>query len=79
MAAVGDGLIEMTKLVGVAMARATTALLEADADLAESVIEHDRMIDKLRDELDEKILGLLARQQPVVATDLRVPGAPACE
>ncbi len=58
--------------VGLAMARATTALLEADADLAESVIEHDRLIDKFRDELDKKILGLLARQQPVFATDLRV-------
>src|ERR1700710_1750043 len=70
--AIGEGLIEMTQLVGFAMARATTSLLEADADLADSVIEHDRQIDKRRDEIDEKILDLLARQQPVVATDLRV-------
>lgn len=70
--AIGDGLVEMTQLVGFAMARATTALLEADVELAESVIEHDRLIDKRRDEIDEKIIDLLARQQPVVATDLRV-------
>jgi phosphate transport system protein len=70
--AIGDGLVEMTRLVGFAMARATTALLEADADLADSVIEHDRMIDKRRAEMDERIVDLLARQQPVVATDLRV-------
>jgi phosphate transport system protein len=72
MAAIGDGLVEMTQLVGFAMSRATTALLEADLDLAESVIEHDRMIDKRRDEMDERIVDLFARQQPVVATDLRV-------
>jgi phosphate transport system protein len=71
MAAIGTGLVEMTQLVGFAMSRATTALLEADLDLAESVIEHDRMIDKRRDEMDERIVDLLARQQPVVATDLR--------
>jgi phosphate transport system protein len=72
LAAVGSALVEMTQLVGFAMARATTSLLEGDVDLAESVIEHDRQIDKRRDELDEKIVDLLARQQPVVATDLRV-------
>ncbi len=72
LAAIGDGLVEMTQLVGFAMARATTSLLEGDTDLAESVIEHDRQIDKRRDELDEKIVDLLARQQPIVATDLRV-------
>jgi phosphate transport system protein len=70
--AVGDGLVEMTRLVGSAMARATTALLEADAALAESVIADDRLIDGRRAEIDEKIIDLLARQQPVVATDLRV-------
>jgi phosphate transport system protein len=72
MSAIGDSLVEMTQLVGFAMSRATTALLEADLQLAQSVIEHDRLIDKRRDEMDERIVDLLARQQPVVATDLRV-------
>jgi phosphate transport system protein len=70
--AIGDALVEMTQLVGLAMARATTSLLEADADLADSVIERDHQIDKSRDEIDEKIIALLGLQQPVVATDLRV-------
>jgi phosphate transport system protein len=70
--AIGEGLVEMTQLVGFAMSRATTSLLEADVDLAESVIEHDRQVDKRRTEMDERIMDLLARQQPVVATDLRV-------
>ena len=69
---IGRELVEMTQLVGFAMSRATTALLEADLGLAESVIEHDRQIDKRRDELDEKAVEILLRQQPVVGTDLRI-------
>jgi phosphate transport system protein len=70
--AIRNGLVEMTQLVGFGMARATTALLEADLDLAESVISHDRSVDNLRDEIDERAEEVLIRQQPVVATDLRV-------
>ncbi len=70
--AIGDELIAMTQQVGFAMSRATTALLEADLTLAESVIESDRGVDKRRDELDEKAFEILLRQQPVVGTDLRV-------
>jgi phosphate transport system protein len=69
---IGAALVEMTRLVGSAMSRATTALLDADLALAESVIEQDRTVDKLRDELDEKVIDILVRQQPVVGTDLRV-------
>lgn len=67
-----DGLVEMTQLVGFGMARATSALLEADLDLAESVISHDGEIDKRRDELDDRVYDLLVHQQPIVATDLRI-------
>jgi phosphate transport system protein len=70
--AIGDELIAMTQQVGFAMSRATTALLEADLSLAESVIESDRGVDKRRDALDEKAFEVLLRQQPVVGTDLRV-------
>jgi phosphate transport system protein len=63
-------LVEMTQLAGSAMARATTALLDADVQLAESVIAADKHIDLLRRDLDEHSIDLLARQQPV-ATDLR--------
>jgi phosphate transport system protein len=70
LAAIGEQLVEMTRLVGSAMSRATTALLDADLTMAESVIEQDRALDKLRDELDERSFELLARQQPV-ASDLR--------
>ena len=68
---VSDQLVEMTRLAGSAMARATTALLDADLHLADSVIAADEEIDTLRRELDDRSIDLLARQQPV-ATDLRM-------
>jgi phosphate transport system protein len=69
--AISDRLVEMSRLVESAMARATTALLDADLSLAEGVIAHDQVVDKLRDDLDEQALELIARQAPV-ATDLRL-------
>ena len=64
-------MVEMTRLVGSAVGRATTALLDADLTLAESVIAADEQVDELQAQLEERSLVLLARQQPV-ATDLRV-------
>lgn len=69
--ALTDQLVEMTRLVGSAISRASTALLDADLTLAESVIEADDAVDALRDDLDARALDLLARQQPV-ASDLRI-------
>jgi len=66
-----DQLVEMTRLAGSAMARATTALLDADISLAESVIAADEQLDRMQRELDDNAINLLARQQPV-ATDLRI-------
>ena len=69
--ALSDSLVEMTRLVGSAINRASTALQDADLTLAESVIAADDAVDALRDELDRRAFDLLARQQPV-ATDLRI-------
>jgi phosphate transport system protein len=66
-----DLMVEMTRLVGSAIARATTALLDGDLTLAETVIAADEQVDALQHELEERSLALLALQQPV-ATDLRV-------
>lgn len=68
---ISDRLVEMTRLAGSAMSRATTALFDADLSLAESVITADRQIDEIRNEIDDLAVDLLARQQPV-ATDLRI-------
>ena len=49
---ISDRLVEMTRLAGSAMARATTALLDADLQLAESVIAADERSTRIREELD---------------------------
>jgi phosphate transport system protein len=68
---ISDQLVEMTRLASSAMVRATTALLDADVHLAESVIESDKAIDAARETLDTLAVDLLARQAPV-ASDLRM-------
>ncbi|MBK6018685.1 phosphate signaling complex protein PhoU [Streptomyces sp. MBT53] len=69
--AISDGLVDMARLVGSAMGRATTALLDGDLKLAESVIAGDEQVDDLQRDLENRAIELLARQQPV-ATDLRI-------
>ncbi|WP_165986689.1 phosphate signaling complex protein PhoU [Streptomyces sp. YIM 98790] len=69
--AISDSLVEMARFVGSAMGRATTAMLDADLKLAESVIEADVKVDAMQRDLEESAIALLARQQPV-ATDLRI-------
>lgn len=68
--ALTESMVEMARLVGRAVDRATQALLEADIHLAESVISDDEAVDRLYNEIEERALDLLARQQPV-ARDLR--------
>ena len=69
--AISDSLVEMTRLVGSAISRATTALLDADLALAESVITADETIDLLYRDVEERAITILAIQQPV-ASDLRI-------
>jgi len=66
-----DSLVELNRLAGSAINRATTALLDADLQAAESVISGDAAIDELYADIETRALDLLARQQPV-ASDLRV-------
>lgn len=68
---ISDQLVEMTRLAGTAMSRATTALLDADVSIAESVIAADVQLDDIRVRIDDQGIDLLALQQPV-ATDLRM-------
>ncbi|MCW2680810.1 MAG: phoU [Frankiales bacterium] len=68
---ISTSLVEMTNLVGSAMSRATTALLDADLSLAETVIANDDSVDALYRQIEARAFDLLARQQPV-ASDLRV-------
>lgn len=70
LAAITAGLEQMAHLAESAIGRATTALLDADLQLAESVIAADVRLDQLQRDLEERAIAILARQQPV-ATELR--------
>jgi phosphate transport system protein len=66
-----DDLVTMTHEVQEAVARATEALLTANAEIAEKVISDDAAIDEARERVEAKSFDLLALQQPV-ASDLRM-------
>jgi phosphate transport system protein len=68
---IGVTLVKMSQLVGVAMQRATSALLDGDLVGAEAVISADPEVDALREDTERRCFQIIARQQPV-ATDLRV-------
>lgn len=61
---------EMCDLAGVAMARATQALLQADLTIAEEVISDSERMTQLSARAEEQAFALLALQAPV-AGDLR--------
>jgi phosphate transport system protein len=69
--AITASLVDITRLAGSAINRATQALLDADLQAAESVISGDAAIDELYARIEAEAFDLLARQQPV-ASDLRV-------
>jgi phosphate transport system protein len=68
---VNGELVQMTRLVGSAMNRATQALLDADLTLSESVIAADAQIDTLASDIEERCFDLIAIEQPA-ASDLRM-------
>lgn len=69
--AIRESLVDLANMVGGAMAKATVSLLDANISLAEEVIAADNEIDDYQHALDNKVVELMARQQPV-AVDLRM-------
>ncbi|GAC1384416.1 MAG: phosphate signaling complex protein PhoU [Marmoricola sp.] len=69
--AIRDDLVAMAQLVQTAVSRATAALLDADAPLAEDVISADGQIDAMVQKLEDRSFELLLLQNPV-AGDLRM-------
>lgn len=67
---VTSSLIELSTLVNDAMQVATHSLLTANLIEAEEVITSDDKVDSLAHALDNRIIDIIARQQPV-ASDLR--------
>jgi phosphate transport system protein len=68
---ISERLVLMTEQVGKAISSATEALLATDVGLAEQTIAADRAVDAARDDLDDRVVDLMARQQPV-AGELRI-------
>jgi phosphate transport system protein len=66
-----DDLVRLTLMVETAMGRATTALLEANAELADQVARDIKAVSALHEAMDQRAFELVASQQPV-AGDLRV-------
>jgi phosphate transport system protein len=69
--AITSKLTQMASVAGSMIGRATTALLDADLELAEKVIVTDEQVDLLYREVEELAYDVMARQQPV-AGDLRL-------
>lgn len=63
-------LVIMAEAVRAALREATTALLTADLEAAEAVMERDFEVDDYYRRIEEKVADTIARQAPV-ATDLR--------
>lgn len=70
LASIDDQVLDMARHVRTAMRAATTALLETDLRLSESVIADDADLDTRAHGVEEAVYQLLAQQQPV-AQDLR--------
>ena len=63
-------LVDMARQVGEAIGKAGTALLEADASAAEEVVQADQEINALHFRIDDRVVELMTRYEPVAA-DLR--------
>jgi phosphate transport system protein len=65
-----ERLLEMASLVEHLITRAATAALERDGSAADEIVSADDRVDDLEMEIDERVIELLALQQPM-ASDLR--------
>lgn len=65
-----DQLIQMSTMAVKALGKSIDALLNHDIDAALEVIEDDIRINRLEEELNDRVILLIAKQSPV-ATDLR--------
>ncbi len=71
---INASLVRMMSLVREEVELAKRALVNADIPAAESCIALDQKVDDIQDELEQRILTVIARRQPA-ATDLRFLGA----
>ena len=70
MAAVNQEILRMGVMVEEALHRAVESLVNKDGELARAVVAGDAAINQMEQEIEERCVVLIAREQPV-ATDLR--------
>ncbi|MCI0437852.1 MAG: phosphate signaling complex protein PhoU [Chloroflexi bacterium] len=66
-----DELLSLGGMVEKAIARSMDALKNRDLDLSRQVVREDDIIDRRRNQLEERCIDLIATQQPL-ASDLRI-------
>lgn len=71
--ALRQDLMAMGKIVDQAIKQSVQALVDQDMTLARKVIDGDDAIDQMEENIEDKCMVLIARQQPL-AKDLRVVG-----
>ncbi|MDX1700807.1 MAG: phosphate signaling complex protein PhoU [Melioribacteraceae bacterium] len=62
--------ISLSKLSISTLDKSITALMNQDVDIALSIIQNDMYVNRMEEEINDRVILLLAKQQPV-ATDLR--------
>jgi len=67
---VQEQFIALSRLSISTLDKSITALLNQDVDIALSIIQNDMYINRMEEEINDRVILLLAKQQPV-ATDLR--------
>lgn len=65
-----DKLMEMGRIAQKQLRKTLEALVNHDMDLAENIIQKDKAVNQLQDEVDALIISMLAMRQPM-AVDLR--------
>jgi phosphate transport system protein len=70
-----DDLLSLGSSVEDALKHALRSLQTGNPAIATWVISNDAAIDEMRHNLEERVIGLLATQQPIVARDLRLLSA----
>ncbi len=71
---VEDDVLKMSSMVGAALVKAMEALKNRDIALSQEIVKNDIFINRMRFDIEEKCIGLIATQQPM-AGDLRVLAA----
>jgi phosphate transport system protein len=66
-----ESLLRMREMIDHALVRSLQSLTDRDHDLAREVIDADELINKIRYDIEEACLALIATQQPA-ASDLRM-------